>query len=212
VRRDCPGGVVALTLAIRVGAVIIEIRVTGKQWTWDFTHMPSGVQESNSLTVPVHQPVRLIMSSADVLHSFFVPAFRVKRDVVPGMYTTLWFEATHVTGEDEPLTIFCAEYCGAPVGISAENSVARSTNHSSMLATLRVTTREGYAQHLGTVRVADENYLTQSIRAPQSQVVQGFTRANMPVYNPTENRRLALIAYIRSLAVEVTGASSEGPW
>ncbi|MBK6579371.1 MAG: hypothetical protein IPG17_24930, partial [Sandaracinaceae bacterium] len=111
--------------------------------------MPSGVQESNSLTVPVHQPVRLIMSSADVLHSFFVPAFRVKRDVVPGMYTTLWFEATHVTGEDEPLTIFCAEYCGAPGGISAENSVARSTNHSGMLATLRVITREAYDQHLG---------------------------------------------------------------
>ncbi|MCB9628390.1 MAG: cytochrome c oxidase subunit II [Sandaracinaceae bacterium] len=240
----------------------LEIHVTGKQWTWDFTHMPSGAQESNSLTVPVHQPVRLIMSSADVLHSFFVPAFRVKRDVVPGMYTTLWFEATHVTPEEEPLTIFCAEYCGAPAGISAENSVARSTNHSTMLATLRVTTREGYAQHLGvedgshgipdcvaepdpmacwgerlsremgcmgchntdgsesvgptwrglwgstrtfvdgTTRVADEHYLTQSIVAPQSQVVQGFTRANMPVYAPTENRRLALIAYIRSLAVD----------
>lgn len=239
----------------------LEIHVTGKQWTWDFTHMPSGAQESNALTVPVNQPVRMTMSSADVLHSFFVPAFRVKRDVVPGMFTTLWFEATHTTPDDEPLTLFCAEYCGATAGITAENSVARNTNHSTMLASLRVTSREAYDAHVasldgppaecasaadpmacwgeklsvemgcmgchnttgatggvaptwrglfgnsrsftdGTTREADENYIIQSVLEPQSQVVQGFTTANMPVYNPTENRRLALVAYIRSLATE----------
>ena len=239
----------------------LEIHVTGKQWTWDFTHMPSGAQESNALTVPVNEPVRLTMSSADVLHSFFVPAFRVKRDVVPGMYTTLWFEATHTTDEAEPLTIFCAEYCGATAGISAEQSVARNTNHSSMLAELRVTTRETYDAHVaqldgppgecvaetdpmacwgerlatemgcmgchnttgaaggvaptwrglwgsnraftdGTTREADANYIMQSILEPQSQIVQGFSTANMPVYAPTENRKLALVAFIRSLATE----------
>ena len=126
----------------------VEIRVTAKQWAWDFTHLPSGAQDSNTLTVPVNEPVRLTLASQDVLHSFFVPAFRVKRDAVPGMFTSLWFEATHTTEEGEPLTVFCTEYCGATAGISAENSVARQTNHSTMLADLHIVSREAYDEYI----------------------------------------------------------------
>ncbi len=84
----------------------IEIRVNAKQWSWDFVYPNGG--ESTELHVPVHKPVKLIMGSSDVLHSFFIPALRIKRDVVPGMFTDAWFEATHVGHDD----IACAEYCG----------------------------------------------------------------------------------------------------
>lgn len=85
----------------------IEIYVVGKQWMWKAQH-PQGRRENNTLHVPVGVPVRLIMTSQDVIHSFYVPAFRIKRDVLPGRYTTTWFEATRV-GEYH---LFCAEYCG----------------------------------------------------------------------------------------------------
>lgn len=84
----------------------IEIHVNAKQWSWEFVYPNGG--SSDKLHVPVHRPVKLVMASADVIHSLFIPAMRVKRDVVPGMYTTVWFEATH-TGKDD---IACAEYCG----------------------------------------------------------------------------------------------------
>lgn len=89
-----------------------EIQVTGQKWNWAFTY-PNGYIDSE-LHVPSGQPVRLIMSSPDVLHSFFVPELRVKQDLVPGRYTDVWFEVT------EPFEgiVFCAEYCG--------------TNHSAM--------------------------------------------------------------------------------
>lgn len=85
----------------------LEILAVGKQWMWKFQH-PQGRQEINELHVPIGRPVKLTLASDDVIHSFFVPAFRVKRDVVPGRYTTTWFEATK-TGE---FHLFCAEYCG----------------------------------------------------------------------------------------------------
>jgi cytochrome c oxidase subunit II len=86
----------------------LDIFITGRMWMWKAQH-PDGQREINELHVPRGQPVRLIMISQDVIHSFFVPAFRVKQDVLPGRYTTLWFEATR-TGEYH---LFCAEYCGA---------------------------------------------------------------------------------------------------
>jgi cytochrome c oxidase subunit II len=86
----------------------LEIGVVGKQWMWKLQH-PSGRREINQLHVPIGTPVKLTMISQDVIHSFYVPAFRVKMDVLPGRYTTLWFEATQV-GEYH---LFCAEYCGA---------------------------------------------------------------------------------------------------
>ena len=84
-----------------------EIFVTGKQWMWKIQH-PSGKKEINELHVPIHRPIQLTMTSEDVIHSFYVPAFRLKRDVLPGRYTSMWFEATQV-GEYH---LFCAEFCG----------------------------------------------------------------------------------------------------
>lgn len=81
--------------------------VVGKQWMWKIQH-PEGQREINMLHVPVGRPVRLLMTSEDVIHSFFVPAFRVKMDVLPGRYTDLWFTAT----KPGVYHLFCAEYCG----------------------------------------------------------------------------------------------------
>ena len=96
-----------------------EVQVTAKKWAWSFKH-PNGSQEFAKLTVPKNRPVKLVMRSQDVLHSFFVPTFRVKQDVVPGRYTTMWFEATKA-GEHQ---VLCTEYCGK--------------DHSSMMAVVNV--------------------------------------------------------------------------
>lgn len=86
----------------------MDIYVVGKQWMWKIQH-PEGRREINELHVPVGRPIRLTMGSEDVIHSFFVPAFRVKADVVPGRFTTLWFQAT----KPGRYHLFCTEYCGA---------------------------------------------------------------------------------------------------
>ena len=93
--------------ARRPPADAYEYYVTAKQWMWKFQH-PEGNREINHLHVPIHQPIKLIMTSEDVIHSFFVPAFRVKMDVLPGRYTTLWFEADRAG----TYRLFCNEYCG----------------------------------------------------------------------------------------------------
>jgi cytochrome c oxidase subunit 2 len=85
----------------------IEIYVVGKQWMWKFQHA-TGQREINELHVPVGRKVKLIMTTEDVIHDLFVPAFRSKIDVVPGKYTTEWFEAT----KPGRYHFFCAEYCG----------------------------------------------------------------------------------------------------
>ncbi|NKB88550.1 MAG: cytochrome c oxidase subunit II [Acidobacteria bacterium] len=85
----------------------LEIFVVGKQWMWKIQHQ-EGPREINELHIPVGQPIKLTMTSEDVIHSFSVPAFRVKQDVLPGRYTTMWFEATK-TGT---FHLFCTEYCG----------------------------------------------------------------------------------------------------
>lgn len=103
----------------------MDVFVVGKQWMWKVQH-PEGVREINELHVPVGRPVRLTMGSEDVIHDFFIPAFRVKMDVVPGKLTTMWFEATEV-GQYH---IFCAEYCG--------------TKHSGMIGTVTVMTPQDY--------------------------------------------------------------------
>lgn len=91
-----------------------EVKVTGQMWSWQFQY-DNGATSSNELRVPVDRPVKLVMQSQDVIHSFYVPDYRIKHDVLPGRYTQVWFEATE-TGES---TIFCTEYCG--------------TSHSDML-------------------------------------------------------------------------------
>lgn len=85
----------------------MEIYVVGKQWMWKVQH-PEGRREINELHVPMGRPIKLLMTSQDVIHSFFVPAFRMKMDVLPGRYTTQWFQATRLGRYH----LFCSEYCG----------------------------------------------------------------------------------------------------
>jgi cytochrome c oxidase subunit 2 len=85
----------------------LEIGIVGRQWMWKAQHA-EGQREINELHVPVGQAVKLTMTSEDVIHDVFLPAFRIKQDVLPGRYTTLWFQATKA-GE---YPLFCAQYCG----------------------------------------------------------------------------------------------------
>src|SRR5205807_10511015 len=85
----------------------LEVYVIGKQWMWHLQH-PTGQREINKLHVPVGRPVKLILTSEDVLHDFYVPAFRIKHDVVPGRYSYAWFEATKAG----TYPLYCALYCG----------------------------------------------------------------------------------------------------
>ena len=85
----------------------VEVYVVGKQWMWKIQHS-TGQREINELHVPVGRKIKLIMTTEDVIHDFFIPAFRIKMDVVPGKYTTEWFEANKVG----IYHLFCAEYCG----------------------------------------------------------------------------------------------------
>jgi cytochrome c oxidase subunit 2 len=96
-----------------------EVYVLGKQWMWELTH-PGGKREINELHVPLGQPVRILLSSQDVIHSFYVPAFRIKQDAVPGRYTSLWFQPDR----RGTFHLFCAEYCG--------------TKHSGMIGWVHV--------------------------------------------------------------------------
>lgn len=106
-----------------------EVHVVASMWNWDFLYK-SGKRSSGEMYVPVNKPVRLIMSSRDVIHSFFVPAFRTKQDVVPGRYTAMWFEANKLG----TFQAFCTEFCG--------------TGHSSMLAKIHVLPQEQFEEWL----------------------------------------------------------------
>ena len=102
-----------------------DVYVVGQQWMWKLQH-PEGRREINELHVPVNTAIKLTLTSQDVIHSFYVPAFRLKQDAVPGQYRTLWFNATR------PGTyhLFCAEYCG--------------TNHSKMIGHVYVMEQAEY--------------------------------------------------------------------
>jgi cytochrome c oxidase subunit 2 len=103
----------------------MEIYVTGKQWMWKLQHM-EGVREMNELHIPVGRNIKLTLTSEDVIHDFYVPAFRTKSDVVPGRYSTEWFKAT----KPGKYHIFCAEYCG--------------TRHSNMIGWVYVMEPKDY--------------------------------------------------------------------
>ncbi len=105
------------------------VYVTGKQWMWKFEY-PDGRASLDVLTVPANRPIKLVMTSRDVIHSFYVPAFRMKHDVVPGRYYTAWFEAK--TPGTYPIE--CAEFCGV--------------SHSRMLGDVRVLSEPDYARWL----------------------------------------------------------------
>jgi cytochrome c oxidase subunit 2 len=121
------------------GTVYIEARqpppeatpiyMVGKQWMWKVQH-PEGQREINTLHVPVNRPVKLIFISEDVIHSFYVPAFRLHQDVLPARYTTTWFEAT----EPGSYHLFCSQYCG--------------TNHSGMVGEVIVMEPANYQRWL----------------------------------------------------------------
>jgi cytochrome c oxidase subunit 2 len=113
-------------MSARVGpGEALEIQVTAKKWIWQFEY-PDGMRALNDIYLPVNKPVRFVMSSEDVIHSFFVPSFRVKMDVLPNRYTDLWF---HPLEEGEH-TLLCAEYCGR--------------GHSDMMAKIHVVSEEKF--------------------------------------------------------------------
>ena len=135
------GGAVVYVDFRRAPADTLDIYVIGKQWMWKL-QQPNGQKEINELHVPVGQNVRLIMASEDVIHDFSVPAFRVKMDVVPGHYNTLWFRPTK-TGKYH---FFCSQYCG--------------TNHAIMGGWVTVMEPDEYTAWLsGTSGAADNPVL-----------------------------------------------------
>jgi cytochrome c oxidase subunit 2 len=120
----------------RPPAGAMEIYVVGKQWMWKAQHM-DGMREINELHVPIGRPVKLIMGSEDVLHSYYIPAFRVKADVIPGRYNHLWFTAT----KPGRYHLFCAEYCG--------------TNHSGMIGWITAMEPGDFQTWLGGGKASD---------------------------------------------------------
>jgi len=207
-----------------------EIFVIGKQWMWHLQH-PEGVREINELHVPVGRPIKLTMTSEDVIHDFFIPAFRVKKDVIPGRYSSIWFQATK-TGTYH---FFCAQYCGAyhshmtgwvyvmsPVdyqhwlsgGIKGESMAAAG---AELYQRFGCVTCHGTGKgpsfaglfgkpvllSNGQTVLADEDYVRESILYPSAKIVNGYP-AIMPTFNGqvSEEQLLQLIAYIKSLGTE----------
>jgi len=226
----------------RIPKDALEIYVVGKQWMWKIQHT-TGQREINELHVPVGRKIKLIMTTEDVIHDFFVPAFRTKADVVPGRYTTLWFEPT----KPGRYHLFCAEYCG--------------TNHSGMGGWVIVMEPTDFEQWLsgganqespvaagqklfqaqgcvschgangeggkgppligvfgskvnldgGSSVEANEEYIRNSIRNPQSQIVEGFGQPLMPAYYKeqlSEEQLLQILSYIKSLSPQKPQSSS----
>jgi cytochrome c oxidase subunit II len=187
-----------------------EVYVVAKQWMWKLEHA-EGQREINELHVPVGRDVKLIMTSQDVIHSFYVPAFRLKQDVLPGRYTTMWFRAT------KPGTyhLFCAEYCGTQhsgmIGsiivlepaqyeawMNGGSTGPLSATGEKIFAELGCVTchrsdAQGRGPNLqgvfgkpvlladGRTLVADENYVRESILDPGAKIVNGF-KPVMPTF------------------------------
>lgn len=186
------------------------IYVDAKQWMWRFGY-PDGRATEDVLTVPVGKPIKLVMTSRDVIHSFFVPAFRVKQDVVPGRAAVSWFTAT----KPGTYPIYCAEYCGVShsamlgsvVVLSVEDyekwkgaPSASPLEHGREIATRRgcvachsldgrptvgPTFRGLYGSERtltdGRKLLADDEYLTRALMEPNADVVAGFP-TGMPTY------------------------------
>jgi len=181
----------------------LQVYGIGKQWMWKFQHL-SGQREIDELHVPVGRPVKVLLTSQDVIHSFYVPAFRVKQDALPGRYTESWFEAT----EPGTFHLFCAEYCGtlhshmigsvvalepaafeqwlaggatqspAQRGLKLFQDLGCETCHRAD-ALARAPDLTGlFGRHVrlqnGAVVTADEAYVRESILDPAAKVVQGY--------------------------------------
>jgi cytochrome c oxidase subunit 2 len=206
----------------------MEIYVTGKQWMWKLQH-PEGRREINELHVPVGRPVRLIMATEDVIHSFYIPAFRVKMDVVPGRYTNAWFQAIR----PGKYHLFCAEYCGtnhshmngwvyvmepveyeawlsgggpgrsmAAAGEALFRSLGCANCHTPGGRCPILTGIYGTSRKLanGQTVLADDAYVRESILDPDAKVVGGFDPI-MPTFRGqvSEEALLQLVTYIKSL-------------
>ena len=187
-----------------------EVYVVAKQWMWKIEHM-EGQREINELHVPTGQNIKLIMTSQDVIHSFYVPAFRIKQDVLPGRYTTLWFKAT----KPGRYHLFCAEYCGTQhSGMGGDIVVMEPQDYAQWMAggpsaPLQDTGKQlfsslgcatchrfdvqGRGPNLqgiynkpvlledGRTVIADENYVRESILNPTAKIVNGF-KPVMPTF------------------------------
>jgi cytochrome c oxidase subunit II len=187
-----------------------EVYVVAKQWMWKLEHA-EGQREINELHVPVNRDVKMIMASQDVIHSFFVPAFRIKQDVLPGRYTVVWFRAI------KPGTyhLFCAEYCGTQhSGMIGSIIVQEPAQYEAWMnggstgplsatgekifaelgcVTCHRTDSQGRGPNLqglfgksvvledGRTLTADENYVRESILDPGAKVVNGF-KPVMPTF------------------------------
>jgi len=155
----------------RPPADAIQINVVGKQWMWKVEHQ-EGVREINAIHVPLGRAVRLVMTSQDVIHSLFIPAFRIKQDVVPGKYTTEWFSAT----KPGSYHLFCSQFCG--------------TDHARMIGRVTVLDESAYESWLaanssgGTLAVEGAKLFTElgcsgchgensKVRAPPLEGVYG---------------------------------------
>ncbi|MEY4616764.1 MAG: cytochrome c oxidase subunit [Pseudomonadota bacterium] len=188
-----------------------EVHVYGQQWLWQFEYK-NGKKLNNEMVVPVGEPIKLIMTSKDVLHSFYIPSFRIKQDVVPGRYTTLWFQAEKM-GE---FHIFCTEYCGIEhSGMLAKVKVVEPAEYEKWLAEndqlagspgAKIYNDKGcVACHSldgspkvgpsfkglygrknvfeeGGELVADENYIRESIVNPTAKTVKGYPKGAMPSF------------------------------
>ncbi len=141
-----------------------EIYVVGKQWMWKIQH-PDGRREINQLHLPIGQPVKLIMTSQDVIHDFFIPGFRNKQDVVPGRYTTEWFTPTK-TGQYH---LFCAQYCG--------------TDHSKMVGTIYVMEPAEHAKWLAE-QPAPDSLVAAGERAYRTRGCSGCHAPNAVIRAP----------------------------
>jgi cytochrome c oxidase subunit 2 len=195
---------------VRIPKDGLEVYVVGKQWMWKLQHA-DGPREINELHIPVGKPVKLIMISQDVIHSFFVPAFRTKRDVLPGRYESMWFVATK-PGEYH---LLCAEYCGDQHSRMIGHVFAMKPGDYVAWARLRhedepliagrgtfdrlgcaschdatagargpaLSGLYGSTVHLrdGRVIVADDEFLRESILSPGLKVHEGFQDL-MPAY------------------------------
>jgi cytochrome c oxidase subunit 2 len=193
----------------------LDVYVVARQWMWKLQHA-EGPSEINELHVPIGRPIRLTMTSQDVIHSFFVPAFRVKMDVLPGRFENAWFQATK-TGEYH---LFCAEYCGTKhSGMIGRVIVLEPADYERWLAggmsgaglaaagerlflALGCATCHGADRSRGpslenlfgktvTLRdgrtvIADEAYVRESILDPAAKVVAGFEPL-MPAYRSQLN-------------------------
>ena len=224
----------------RVPAGAMEVFVVGKQWMWKVQHA-SGQREINELHVPVGRPVKLIMGSEDVIHSFYIPAFRVKADVIPGRYNTLWFQAT----KPGRYHLFCAEYCGtkhsgmigsvvalepadyqvwlsggpvadSPVAAGEKlfQGLACNTCHMPGGRGPVLANLFGHQVELqgGAKVLADEAYIRESIVQPGAKVVAGYQPVMPPFQGMvTEEQLLQLIAYVKSLYGPAAPAQAPAP-